>query len=296
MQQKLDRYRNIMVFMLIFPWVLFTSPFLFGGFGGLDILQTIWALIITITLAMGFFMFFIWKDDIRPFGKSIDYLRKFDTESPTGVSIHAYSPFSDFTSGSTKMVVFSTDDPSLPQQFRIEFSDKAGTKSWLKKKKMAMWHQYPFFRLSVDFESEPKIAIIHGEIQTEDEQAKQLLKNLDLHDLPYPYIISVQKISGFGGMAKGNRLVCDVYDYPPRTEEILTMLRAMRSITDCLFTNNSIDSRPKQGWGMCRVGNLIFCETCDRFIEMWEYKGTKLGSCTACDGNLSGKMFERLNQ
>lgn len=295
-QQKLIYYRNIMLFMLIFPCILIISLRLLPGISLPRIVVTILVFIHMITIVVGLFMFLIWKDDIRTIGKNIEFLREFNEECERDVSIHSYSPFSDFTSGSTKTIEFSTSKPSLPNQFRMEFNKNAGNKAWLRKKQNAKWHQYPFIRLSVDFESEPKIAIIHGEIKTEDEQTKQLLKNLDLNDLPYPYIISVQKISGFGGMPKGNQLACDVYDYPPKTEDILTMLRAMHSITDCLYPDHTIDWRPKQGWGMCRVGSLTFCGTCDRFIEIWEYKGTKLGPCSVCGDKLSGKMLERLNQ
>jgi len=123
-QQKLINYRNIMLFMLIFPWLLFFSPLLIPGIGMTRIVVYIWAFIFTANITSGIFMLFFWWDNIRPVGQNMDFLRKFDEETGNAVTFHSYSPFSGIISGMARTVVFSTHDPSLPQQFNIEFHEK----------------------------------------------------------------------------------------------------------------------------------------------------------------------------
>lgn len=292
-QQKISLFRNLMILTLIAPWVVFFI-FIFSPVRLPRIFIPLWAGVHTALFAVSLFMATIWFDQIRQFSKNIDFFITFQSEGVSAVRFEHYSPFCFPFSKEERTVTFAGEEPRLPSHFEIEIFRDVHPRSRQKKMKKGKWYDIRYLRLAVPFEAEQKLAIVSGGVFSYDGTSGDDLRNVDVSAFPFPYILSVQKISG---MRTRNQLVCDVFDIHPRTEDILEALIVMENIRRELYPSGTIDSKPvHSSFSIQRVAATTICEKCELFIGVRELRKNWIESCPFCEEKVTGHTIFRLNQ
>lgn len=302
-QEKIYSFRVLMIAFIIFPWMLLYSMLALPFRIPLILVQVLSG-IITITFCIGIFMITIWREKVRHFAKRIEFFDHFLQEAGGCVEIAHYSPFCFPISKDEMVVTLMTTDPELPQQFSIEVLKQERKRSWWGKRGTdSDWHRHPSLRVSIPFGAEPRFAIVDGSVihfhQDNGMYGKGGEEGLseitsDIESLPFPYILSIQRL---GGSRNRNELITDVFDHTPNTKDLLRALRIMNDIRQEILPPGSVDPKPKRsGWAIQRCAATGFCKQCDQFVDAAELiRGAERVPCPYCGGGLSGALY-RLNQ
>jgi hypothetical protein len=305
LKASISRYYRIMIFFLVIPWILF---FFIGFIYPLllprdysEILIRVFAVLITLSLVMGMFLFIIWRRAVIRIEKNFEFIAEFIKRSNNKISIQDFSPFGDYSSKVNRTVTFFSTNNKYPELFYLEFGEQPDPFDRLIKYRGYKFRN-PYLCIGIPFGSFPRISIYDQEVKIDDQEIKKRIRDI-IEDLnPTDYIISKQHLSGFGGIPKENRLVAGFIKKNFTINDLLETLKILNQIRKVTYGDEKIDSKSFSTFNRYLGGpydcmKIFYCSNCNKVRDITDLTWGKIDkkTCSSCGEELV-QDIQRWNQ